>query len=227
MIFLFLLTNYNFYVIIAAYLREVVVMSNFYLTVKKIVHVLAFICYAVIILYFLLCLPSLFGYKPSVVLSGSMEPTLKVGSVTYYKKVPKEQIFAKDIITFKSNEGIIVTHRIYSINGEDYITKGDANNTTDGERVSFGSVLGKNSGPNIPILGYFLHYLRTNVFAPILVVAILVFEYLFNTLVFEERKTTRRKSTRYYDDDEVEVKKTTKKKSTKKSTTRKKTTSKK
>ena len=196
-------------------------MSNFYLTVKKIVHILSYICYVVIIVYCMLCLPVITGYKPSVVLSGSMEPTLKIGSVTYYKKVPKDQIYAKDIITFRSNEGIIVTHRIYSINGEDYITKGDANNTTDGERVSYDKVLGKNSTTNIPYLGYILHFLRTNIFAPLLIVAILIFEFLFNTLKFEKRSTTRRRTTKKDDDDKPVRKNSTKKKTTRKSSTKK------
>ena len=201
-------------------------MSGFYLIVKKIVHVLSFICYGIIILYCLLCLPVLMGYKPSIVLSGSMEPTLKIGSVTYYKKVPKSEIYAKDIITFRSSEGIIVTHRIYSINGEDYITKGDANNTTDGERVTYDKVLGKNSSSTVPYLGFLLHFLRTNLFAPILIVAILIFEFLFNTLKVKKKRNTRKKVSEDDDEDDKPVKKKTTKTSTakKSTTTRKKAT---
>ena len=198
-------------------------MSKFYLIVKKIVHILSFVSYAAIIVYFLLCCPILFGYKPSVILTGSMEPTLKVGSVTYYKKVPKSEIKARDIVTFKSSEGMIVTHRIYSISAEEeYITKGDANNTTDNEKLSFKNILGKNSYINVPYFGYFLYFLRRNVFAPLLLVAILIFEFLFNTLKFKKRRTRRKKD----DDEIVEEKKTTKKSTAKKSTTKKKTTSK-
>lgn len=192
-------------------------MSKFYLTIKKIVHILSFFSYGAIIIYLLLCFPVVFGYKPSVILTGSMEPTLKVGSVTYYKKVPKSEIKARDIITFKSSEGMIVTHRIYSISADEYITKGDANNTTDNEKLSYKNILGKNSYISVPYFGYFLYFLRRNIFAPLLLVAILIFEFLFNTLKFKKRRTTRKKD----EDDVIEEKKTTKKKTTKKKTTSK------
>jgi len=197
-------------------------MSKFYLIVKKIVHILSFFSYAAIIIYFLLCFPILFGYKPSIILTGSMEPTLKVGSVTYYKKVPKTSIRSKDIITFKSSEGMIVTHRIYSISGEDYITKGDANNTTDNEKLSYKNILGKNTSLNIPVFGYYLSFLRNNIFASLLIVSILIFEFLFNTLKFKKRRTVRRKKA---DDDIIEEKKETKKRTTKKKNTTKKSSS--
>ncbi len=51
---------------------------------KTIVHSLSYVCYLFIIVYALVCLPYIFGYKPLVVLTGSMEPTFTISRVTYY-----------------------------------------------------------------------------------------------------------------------------------------------
>ena len=45
------------------------------------------IIYILLIIYLLIFIPSFFGHKPLVVISGSMEPTLKVGGILYYEKV--------------------------------------------------------------------------------------------------------------------------------------------
>lgn len=58
--------------------------------IKKIVHVLACITYIFIFIYALISAPILFKYKPVVVLSGSMEPTFKTGSIIYYKWIEPE-----------------------------------------------------------------------------------------------------------------------------------------
>ena len=60
--------------------------------IKKIIHFFANIAYILIILYAIVCIPILFGKNPVVVLSGSMEPTYKIGSIIYYEKVPFKNI---------------------------------------------------------------------------------------------------------------------------------------
>ena len=42
------------------------------------------ILYILVIIYLLIFVPSLWGQKPLVVISGSMEPTLQVGGLLYY-----------------------------------------------------------------------------------------------------------------------------------------------
>ena len=71
---------------------------------KHIFSVLSWIVFAVIIAYVLIAAPMVAGYKPVVVLSGSMEPAYHVGSVIYYKSTPFEQIKEGDAITFKAGE---------------------------------------------------------------------------------------------------------------------------
>ncbi len=100
------------------------------------------------------------GITPYVVLSGSMEPTIKTGSVCFINKhVKYENIKEKDIIAFKMSDGTLVTHRVDSINSETFITKGDANDVKDGE-----STKDKYVGKNIfwiPKVGYVVKAIQT------------------------------------------------------------------
>ena len=53
--------------------------ANFFLILlKRYIHYLALLCYILILIYISVCIPIIYGYKPLVVLSGSMEPTYKI-----------------------------------------------------------------------------------------------------------------------------------------------------
>lgn len=79
-------------------------------------------------------IPSFFGWKPFIVLSGSMETEIFPGDLVIVKEVDTKNLKKDDIIAFKEDD-IVITHRIIEIledNGEKkYITKGDNNNTKD------------------------------------------------------------------------------------------------
>lgn len=74
--------------------------------------------------------PTVFGsYSLFVVETGSMEPTLTVGSVIISKK-PQDAAALKvgDIVTFRTETGYVVTHRIIEVirgSPVSYRTKGD------------------------------------------------------------------------------------------------------
>ena len=78
--------------------------------------------------------PSFFGWKPFIVLSGSMETEIFAGDLVVVKEVDVNEIKENDIIAFKEDE-IVITHRVVDIIQEDgvtkYITKGDNNNVED------------------------------------------------------------------------------------------------
>ena len=74
-------------------------------------------------------LPKVFGLGSAVVLSGSMEPELPVGSLLFIHEEKDYQI--GDIVTYEDNYGSLVTHRLVSLENGEAVTKGDANNTTD------------------------------------------------------------------------------------------------
>jgi len=101
------------------------------------------------------------GMQSFVVLSGSMEPTLPVGSIVYTKKENEYKV--KDIVSFKVNDTTI-THRVMEVlskpEGIFYRVKGDANNGVDTDLVPASAVLGK--GIDLfPFLGYIVVYLKT------------------------------------------------------------------
>ncbi len=78
--------------------------------------------------------PSFFGWKPFIVLSGSMETQISVGDIVIVKEVDTRTLKKGDIIAFR-NKDIVITHCIDNIITEDgkvkYIIKGDNNNTRD------------------------------------------------------------------------------------------------
>lgn len=79
--------------------------------------------------------PSFLGWKPFIVLSGSMESEIMTGDIAVVKEIDVKDLKEGDIIAFKTDDNIVITHRIVDIveeNGEvRYITKGDNNNTED------------------------------------------------------------------------------------------------
>lgn len=90
--------------------------------------------------------PSVFGYKPFIVLSGSMETEIKRGDLIITKIVDPTKLGVDDVIAFRDAEETITTHRIIDIverNGETYfITKGDNNSSQDQNLVELSDVEG-------------------------------------------------------------------------------------
>ena len=86
---------------------------------------------------------NVFGYTYFVVASGSMSGTIEVDDIIFVRLT--KNVKPNDIITFKSKDGDIITHRLVKKEGSDYITKGDVNNVTD-EAVSKDQIIGKVSG---------------------------------------------------------------------------------
>ena len=153
---------------------------------KKIVHILSLICYVFIIFYAILCAPIIFKYKPLVVLTGSMEPKFKTGSIIYYKEVSEDKLKVGDIITFKLGDNL-VSHRIYSIENGLYETKGDANNTVDANKIKYSDIVGKDADICIPYVGFYVKYINEHMFILIIVAAILVSEFLLSNIGNNER----------------------------------------
>lgn len=109
----------------------------------------------------ILFVPQLFGYKNYVVVSGSMEPTIPVGSAIYVKSFEFEEYQIGDIISYNVNDNTIITHRIVDITSNNqFITKGDANDTNDISPVDFNNIIGKEVFC-IPLLGYLIYYIKT------------------------------------------------------------------
>lgn len=91
--------------------------------------------------------PSIFGYKPFVVLSGSMEKTINKGDLIFVKTVDSKKLNVGDIIAFRNTDNTVTTHRIKEVvkasNKTCYKTKGDNNNDVDSEITCNNLVEGK------------------------------------------------------------------------------------
>lgn len=91
--------------------------------------------------------------KPVVVLSGSMEPAIKTGSLAFIDTNRKE-VFKGDVISFRAGN-LLVSHRVIEVTEQGYKTKGDNNDVADAGIVKDSSVEGKILF-SIPGAGYFL-----------------------------------------------------------------------
>ena len=95
----------------------------------------------------LLVLPGIFGYQMYNVITGSMEPSIPVGSLIYVNVMGPEEIREKDVIAFYSSveDGSIITHRVVMNNVVlgTFNTKGDANDGDDPVPVEYANFIGK------------------------------------------------------------------------------------
>ena len=105
-------------------------------------------------------------YGAYVIVSGSMEPIIRVKDAVLTKRVDPEDIAVGDVVTYRSTDsayyGILVTHRVVNIkeeNGETvYITKGDHNETVDRSAIKADQIYGKVI-MRIPKIGYIKYFL--------------------------------------------------------------------
>ena len=93
--------------------------------------------------------PTLGGYAPLIVLTGSMEPDIMTGDLIIVKQIDGKDVKEKDVIAFFDPDGngtSILTHRveeIYEENGTLFFrTKGIANDTADRLPVSEDKLVG-------------------------------------------------------------------------------------
>jgi signal peptidase I len=106
------------------------------------------------------------GLRPVAVYSGSMRPTLGVGSLAVDRVVPASSVRVGDVITFNDPyvKGRLVTHRIAKIvptkHGLAYRTKGDANAARDPWAIQLNDKVGRVAF-DVPIAGYVLWYAHT------------------------------------------------------------------
>lgn len=138
-----------------------------------------FFSLVLIVVLVVLPLTPLSGNRQSlVVLSGSMEPTIKVGSLIFTSSVDPTSLVKDDIITFlrDGTGGTPVTHRITEVSEDgSFVTKGDANDSADGETVLPSEVQGKLVFA-VPLLGYVVNFAKTpkGLFILVILPAILI-----------------------------------------------------
>ena len=85
---------------------------------------------------------TMLGYSAFEVATGKMSNIIEIRDVILVKLIePNETLSENEIVVF-TQDTTLVTHRIIKINGDQIITKGDANNTQD-DPISRGQIIGK------------------------------------------------------------------------------------
>lgn len=120
-----------------------------------------------------LALPALAYFVPAtvgddvayVVLSGSMEPGYSPGDVVFVEHVEPRTLAVGDVVTFRVNTGMIVTHRIIEALPQEegrvaFRTQGDANEDADPFLVTEGMVIGKVE-KTMPLWGHVVMTMRS------------------------------------------------------------------
>ena len=92
-------------------------------------------------------IPRIGDFSVFNIISESMKPTIEVNDLIIIKKCKQEELKIGDVITFKTPEETVVTHKIVKISKEDgkkvYITKGDNNKIEDSDPVEYEQIHGK------------------------------------------------------------------------------------
>ena len=117
--------------------------------IKKVITVLGLILFIVIMTISITIvyksysepdkIPAVFGWKPFIVLSGSMEDSIMPGDLILTKEIDTLELKEGDIISFRTNKYAVITHRIINIVEDEgerkYYTKGDNNDSADSDIV--------------------------------------------------------------------------------------------
>lgn len=83
-------------------------------------------------LFAAIVLPLPFGIKPSIVMTGSMEPTVPTGSIAWVdENFTEDDLEVGIIAVYEPKQGVEVMHRIVDIDGDTYTFQGDNNNSPD------------------------------------------------------------------------------------------------
>lgn len=146
-------------------------MKNYIKVIKACINALMTLILIIGIIFIVLFL---IGIEPSVVESGSMEPSVHVGSLCFVNKHYKyDKIKEGDIIAFELPTGKKATHRVISKTEEGLKTKGDSNEEPDGIITTKENFIGKNIF-SIPKVGYVIKATQTTKGKIILITIIIV-----------------------------------------------------
>jgi len=132
------------------------------------------------------------------IVSESMQDTINVNDLIVIQKCKESEVEKGDIITYKTADSAIVTHRVVRINKENgekiYTTKGDNNQVEDAEKIKHGQVYGKYLF-KINGLGKFAQRIQDNngLISVILIIIIFIILKNGNDKKKEQRKKKREK----------------------------------
>lgn len=138
------------------------------------------------------------GFRLFTVMSGSMEPRLHTGSIILTKA--QSDYSTNDIVTRATDEqSVTITHRIISkeiTDGNAYFeTKGDANDSADGEKFPQSLIIGK-VFLTVPYVGYVATFAKTplGIISIIVIPAAIIIYEEFGKIFNEIRRISKNKA---------------------------------
>jgi signal peptidase len=163
---------------------------------KAVYYIICIFIAIIAVLLIVSVFPITGNYKVLTVLSGSMEPTIKIGAVVVIR--PENDYKIGDIITFGPNTKTQtpVTHRINDIKvvggNAIYITKGDANNAPDSKEIKKKDIIGKMLF-SVPFAGYAVDFVKKPIgFILIIMVPAVIIVYDEIRKIFKEIKKRKK-----------------------------------
>lgn len=162
---------YPHLILMGNWVRFVIIMAK----IRKIFNTLYEIISTTVITFgIILAIVYLCGIRLYHVKSGSMGELLPVGSVCFVSTYSKyENIETGDVISFKVDDDMLVTHRAVRITGAGIYTKGDENNTEDPDAVTKENYIGKTVFA-LPHIGDMFIFFRTTAGKVSIVTALLI-----------------------------------------------------
>lgn len=168
---------------------------------KVIYYVLVGFIALIAVLLIFSTLPITGNFKAMTVISGSMEPSIKIGSIVVVK--PEQDYKIGDVITFGtiSKTKAPTTHRIYDIKIEGgqpvYITKGDTNNAPDAKEIQKKDIIGEVLF-SVPFAGYVVDFAKKPIgfILIIMVPALLIIADEIKKILLEVFKNRNEKQTK-------------------------------
>src|SRR3989344_5586784 len=152
---------------------------------------------AIIVLLLVALFPIKGNYQIKIVKSGSMEPSIKTGSIVVIK--PSSNYTVGDVITFgkDTKTDIPTTHRIVSSRAQDgvimFTTKGDANEDKDANEIRQSDVNGRVLF-DVPYFGYIIDLARKPLgFIVLIIIPALIVVYDEVVKIVREVKKMRKK----------------------------------
>lgn len=114
-------------------------------------------------------IPSIFGYSTFSIQTDSMEGTINPGDLIIGEKCDPTNLEVGDVISFHTvdDEGnyFINTHRIIKVNEDgnylSFQTQGDNEDYPDKRLVAPGDIISKYTGVRLPLLGYVITFLSS------------------------------------------------------------------